>query len=236
MNSPDFIEAFENALEPALCDELITRFERHPAVAPGRSGEKVDVKIKDSLDLTITAQPQFQDLVPQLAESIFDGLVEYVRRHPLVVLASNALAFQDPTTGAVENVDLESFRALSDPQIRQLTRSLLRCGEINLQKYERGRGGYFAWHTEISAADPSGEKLHRVLPFMYYLNDVEEGGETEFYYYPQRNTRPAKGTLLLWPAYFTHTHRGAVPRSSDKYILTSWILFRRVASKPGPSA
>ncbi|MEC7470920.1 MAG: 2OG-Fe(II) oxygenase, partial [Pseudomonadota bacterium] len=26
---------------------------------------------------------------------------------------------------------------------------------------------------------------------------------------------------------FTHTHRGQIPVSDDKYILTSWVLFNR---------
>jgi hypothetical protein len=33
--------------------------------------------------------------------------------------------------------------------------------------------------------------------------------------------------MVIAPAYFTHTHRGCVPVSNDKYILTSWILLNR---------
>lgn len=33
--------------------------------------------------------------------------------------------------------------------------------------------------------------------------------------------------MVIAPAGFTHTHRGLVPRSNDKYILTSWVLFNR---------
>ena len=41
---------------------------------------------------------------------------------------------------------------------------------------------------------------------------------------------------LFAPAYFTHTHRGQVPVSNDKYILTSWVLFNRAEQIYGPSA
>ncbi len=61
---------------------------------------------------------------------------------------------------------------------------------------------------------------------MFYLNDVAEGGETEFFH-QQRSLKPRAGTMVIAPAGFTHTHRGCVPRSGDKYILTSWILFQR---------
>ena len=70
------------------------------------------------------------------------------------------------------------------------------------------------------------EALHRVVFWMYYLNDVAEGGETEFYF-QKTSIRPEKGTLVIAPAGFTHTHRGNVPLSNDKYIATSWLLYCR---------
>jgi len=57
---------------------------------------------------------------------------------------------------------------------------------------------------------------------MLYLNDVEEGGETEFLYQKMR-VKPTKGTILIWPADWTHTHRGNPPLSGDKYIYTGWM-------------
>ena len=65
-----------------------------------------------------------------------------------------------------------------------------------------------------------------LLLFQFYLNDVEEGGETEFLY-QGRKVEARKGRLIIAPAGFTHTHKGHVPASGDKYIATSWILFRR---------
>ena len=59
---------------------------------------------------------------------------------------------------------------------------------------------------------------------MFYLNDVEEGGETEFYY-QDKKIKPKQGSMVIAPAYFTHTHRGCIPVSNDKYIVTSWVLF-----------
>jgi hypothetical protein len=61
---------------------------------------------------------------------------------------------------------------------------------------------------------------------MYYLNDVEEGGETEFFYQGKK-LAPRAGSLVIAPAGFTHTHKVHVPRSGDKYILTSWLLYQR---------
>ena len=60
--------------------------------------------------------------------------------------------------------------------------------------------------------------------FMFYLNDVTEGGETEFLYQKCR-FKPEKNTLLVWPSQFTHIHRGNPPLSNDKYIITGWIEY-----------
>jgi hypothetical protein len=88
-----------------------------------------------------------------------------------------------------------------------------------IQKTEIGQG-YHIWHSETD----SRNLCHRILAWTLYLNDVEEGGETEFLYYPKR-IKPKAGTFVLWPAGFTHTHRGNPPISNTKYIVTGWIEF-----------
>jgi hypothetical protein len=65
-----------------------------------------------------------------------------------------------------------------------------------------------------------------VLLFQFYLNDVADGGETEFLY-QGRKIEARQGRLIIAPAGFTHTHKGHVPASGDKYVATSWILYRR---------
>lgn len=88
---------------------------------------------------------------------------------------------------------------------------------IKIQKTVPG-GGYHIWHTEDSSRGYS----NRVLVFTLYLNDVDDGGETEFLYLSKR-VQPKTGRLLLWPAGFTHTHRGNPPLKGDKYIITGWV-------------
>jgi hypothetical protein len=90
---------------------------------------------------------------------------------------------------------------------------------VKLQRTPVG-GGYHVWHSERGDADASG----RVMAFIAYLNDVDEGGETEFLYQHKR-VKPKQGTLVLFPAGFTHTHRGNPPLSNTKYIVTGWIEF-----------
>jgi hypothetical protein len=80
--------------------------------------------------------------------------------------------------------------------------------------------GYHVWHYESG----NRENCNRLLTHIVYLNDVEEGGETEMLYFHKR-FKPKAGTMLIFPAAFTHTHRGNPPLSNEKYIITGWTEF-----------
>jgi hypothetical protein len=58
---------------------------------------------------------------------------------------------------------------------------------------------------------------------MFYLNDMPAGeGETEFIYQAIK-VPPTQGSLLIWPASFSHVHRGLTVYSKPKYIVTGWF-------------
>lgn len=79
------------------------------------------------------------------------------------------------------------------------------------------RGGYHVWHCEQGSSRPD-----RVLVWTVYLNDIPEGeGETEFLWQGLR-VKPKAGTVCIFPAAFTHTHRGNPVYSCNKYIATGW--------------
>lgn len=90
----------------------------------------------------------------------------------------------------------------------------------NIQRYKAGGQAYHAWHYE--SAHPV--VCHRVLAWMTYLNNVPQGGETSFMYYKLK-IKPRMGTTLIWPASFTHTHKGLPAPKHDKYIITGWLEF-----------
>lgn len=91
--------------------------------------------------------------------------------------------------------------------------------DIKVQK-TKPAGGYHVWHSE----NMSMRFRNRISVFSLYLNDVSEGGETEFLYQKQR-FEPIRNRLLIWPATYTHAHRGNPPLSNDKYLLTGWIEY-----------
>lgn len=229
----DFIEVYPNALSAEFCRAIIDRFAASGQDEPGKVAGGIDVALKDSRDLTITGRPEWRDVVQAMHRTVFVALRDYVRKYPYVMIGPLALRIQNPQTGELLLVNEQSLPTISEDQFTQLVLVAFRSGPINLQKYQANRGGYPHWHSELCPRDASCETLHRVLLYTFYLNAVPEAGETEFYY-QQRKIRPQPGTLLLAPAFFTHTHRGNTPIGGDKYIATSWILFNRAERLYGP--
>ena len=97
----------------------------------------------------------------------------------------------------------------------------LQIGRFNLQRYQRGQH-YQAIHTERSSLGTH----HRVFAWMTYLNDVDinEGGSTFFSHYDLK-IQPKKGLTLIWPAEWTHAHKGNLLHADSKYIITGWLHF-----------
>jgi hypothetical protein len=91
---------------------------------------------------------------------------------------------------------------------------------INIQRYYPGQG-FHKFHFE---KNPSSKKtLSRHLVFMTYLNDVIEGGETEFYH-QKLKIKPEQGLTLIWPTDWTYLHKGCSSEHT-KYIVTGWFNF-----------
>jgi len=92
---------------------------------------------------------------------------------------------------------------------------------VKIQHYKPGEG-YVAYHTERGSPDPINSTRH--LVFMTYLNTVSNGGGTEFFH-QNLITTAEQGKTLIWPADWTHTHRGVISPTEEKYIITGWYNF-----------
>lgn len=97
--------------------------------------------------------------------------------------------------------------------------------EITLKKYEKNKGHFNQWHNDYYFDVALKEKLDKLpitTSFLIYLNDVSNGGETEFM--QGTKIKPSIGKIILFPAAFPYFHRGLIPRSDDKYIMNGWIV------------
>ena len=92
---------------------------------------------------------------------------------------------------------------------------------VNIQYYPPG-GGFKTYHTERFYDQPPVSARH--LVFMTYLNDVDDGGGTQFFH-QNIIVQAKKGLTVMWPADWTYTHRGVVSPSQEKYIVTGWLSF-----------
>lgn len=90
---------------------------------------------------------------------------------------------------------------------------------FNIQRYFPNEG-FYQWHCERGGL----AKADRHLVFMTYLNDVVDGGETEWYY-QKIKIKPEKGLTVIWPTDWTYTHRGLTSPIQTKYIATGWFNF-----------
>ena len=95
----------------------------------------------------------------------------------------------------------------------------LEIGSFNIGKYKPGQ--HF---QKIHCERTSLNTLHRLFAFMTYLNDVDDGGSTYFDHYGLE-IKPKRGLTILWPAEWTHSHKGNVLKSGLKYIITGWLIF-----------
>jgi len=90
---------------------------------------------------------------------------------------------------------------------------------FNIRKYIKDQ----AFH-KIHCEHGPGDCSTRILAWMVYLNDVKNGGET-FFPYQKKKFKSRRGDILIWPAFWTHPHKGIPSNTETKYITTGWISF-----------
>jgi hypothetical protein len=191
-----FIGVFENAFSHDFCDRVVSFMDR--SISCGATGtrqqiEKVSRLKKD--DQAVFSCDIIDDYKTDTLWPSWAGLTNTITNE---FWQSIYPAYAD-VYGALQDAT-EAFQIEG----------------MKVQRVEVG-GGYHMWHYESSSRVVS----QRNLAWTLYLNDVHEGGETEFLYQSVR-VQPKRGTFVLWPAGFTHTHRGNPPLSNSKYIVTGW--------------
>ena len=197
------IGIYDDAVSIEICQALIDIFERFDREGETRHGvqgyDKIhDPSVKDSQDLTIFYGKKGMAPVERAEGQMIMGLIHILWGYMLKYF---------------NKVD----HMLEQPSWVDSAHSCLYPDEFHLKRYMPPGQGYHAWHPDNGPAN-----LDRLLVALLYLNDVEEGGETMFYH-QNLVCKPKAGRLIIFPAGFTHIHKGNRPVSNTKYILNGWF-------------
>jgi hypothetical protein len=193
----DFIFRKNNFLSSEMCTELINTFESSPLRARGCIAGKNGEGVEVDFikqSTDVTFWPDFLDKEENKKE--WGDLLN---------------KFQHKLQFEIDNY-VERYEPLEN-----MTKFVL--DGYNIQKYEPSEG-FYEWHCERAHV----ATLSRMLVFMVYLNDLDDGG-TEFMY--QNHIEKAEtGKLLIWPTDWTYYHRGQISNTKTKYILTGWYSLK----------
>lgn len=126
-----------------------------------------------------------------------------------------------------------------DPLVEGVIERMIKLTGIPYQNYESLQlvryedGQFYKQHHDLNDGmwkEPEGP---RILTIFMYLNDVEEGGGTEFQYLNFTAT-PKKGTALIWPSVMDNMeekedwtwHEALAVSKGVKYGANAWIHLR----------
>ena len=206
----NLIKIYENTISKEVCNLIINEFETSNSQMEGISGAGVNKLVKSSTDLMIHLNldnPNWLYIYDYLRENLLGNLVEYIEQNTFMTITGGFAS----KASAVRTAQ-SCYMAGNNGQ-----------PHMQMQRYIGGEG-FYAWHRENYSDEPAMAK--REMFYIIYLNDVEAAGETEFLFNPQK-VKPEVGTIILAPAFWTHTHRGNAlsDPNARKYIITGWIEF-----------
>ena len=195
MKSDPFIYVKDNDLSDEFCEHIIDKFEKQPLSirSPGvvGYGQRIDEKLKKTYDLWL-----YNDIENWRKED-----KEFFER-----LAENLECYT------------EHIKEIHPILHYYTSEDIMKDTGYQIQKYVKSEGGHYDWHHDFMLKKTLGA---RMLTYIWYLNDVKEGGHTEFV--NGVKVEPKRGRLCIFPATWTYLHRGCVPISNDKYIVTGWV-------------
>lgn len=200
-----FIYIKNNTLTEKFCKNLIEKFEKDSKKVPGVTDYSRETSdIKKSTDLCISHYDDWKK-----EDDILFSILSREYTNYLNHISNMNPAFLKYFSNYVNGVQLND------------------CG-YQIQRTTPGE--YYDWHcdSDITAAiqydNYTESRGLRVATYLWYLNDVEYDGETEFI--DGTKVKPETGKLLIFPATITYLHRGISPKKETKYICTGWMSIK----------
>jgi hypothetical protein len=192
----DFIYTYDNVIDPFICKKIIKLFDNERLKTKGRILSGVDTEIKNTTDFTLFHSLISKSVFYKDWSAIFKLLTKQINKYI--------------------NKYIESVNESDNVLFKESVSNFLQFDSFMIQKYNKNEGKYEYHNDSHYEMD-----RNRIITYIFYLNDVEIGGETEF----NRGkfiVKPKCGKLALFPATWTYPHCGKMPISDDKYIITGW--------------
>ena len=190
------IQIFENSISSRVCDNLIYKFENNKYLEKGVTSAGYVPKAKITTDLVLRSN-EISNL-SEIYNLLNSKLIYYINEYRKITNFSLPINFIN--------------------------------SEFLIMKYLKNEGHY-AFHNDFHLTDNKSNITKeigccRILTYLFYLNTIDEGGETEFI--DGTKIKPEKGKLLIFPATWNYVHKGNIPLSSNKYIVTGWLQLKNL--------
>jgi hypothetical protein len=195
----DFIHRVPNLLSKEFCKDLIELFEKSNLKHKGASyvmNNGVVKTLKENTTKKSTDISIYQGFTQDAKEEGEPEWLEFIQYiNYKLTKGLDSYVIEHPDLANVQKFVLEGY---------------------NIQRYLPGEG-FFNWHCENPGYTNGGD---RILAWMIYLNDLEAGGT---HFKSQNHTEKAEaGKFVMWPAFWTHFHKGQISETETKYIITGW--------------
>ena len=191
----DFIGIYDESVPVDLCNDFVNNYE----------GAKKNQKIIDMTN-------------PENELGIIEGATPLLKRKDEVVFVYPLLStiYPRPPVDAYFKFLNDCFKSYTK-RYGILFNGPIYNDVFKIHKVRKSEG-YHVWHYERS----SPENIDRLMAYMTYLEVPKKGGETEFLHQSLR-IEPVVGRTLIWPAGYTHMHRGNPPLDGEKMYITGWF-------------
>lgn len=97
--------------------------------------------------------------------------------------------------------------------------------QFRMKRYLPNDHDEFGFHSDVGSYDSA----RRFLAFLWYLNDVKNGGETRFQMTADHDQAiriaPRAGTVLMFPSLWTYPHLGQKPVSGPKWVVSGYLHY-----------
>jgi hypothetical protein len=187
-----------------LCKEIIEMYENESETKKNDSSifSGINKDVRDSKQFNIPKNDKKWYKIEQfLYKELNNNLIKYLEK----INCSNYEAEHN------NGIDSSIFKNIT-----------LEIDSFLINRYEKNKGKY-TYHEDFHIN--LKPLKYRVITFLWYLNSVDEGGETEFW--DSYKIKPITGKLILFPSNWCFQHRGLIPKSDNKYIITGWFYVKQ---------